>query len=276
MARNSEFQVELSKLKKEYLIEIILSRKLPSGAVISSELQKFIEDSACGSSSEIHIKPKHNQENISEKQTLESELKLAKQEIGYLHKLNRNLEKTVSDKDLIINLLTSKQQKQHIQSTSPAEGEVADMTELSEVHAPEQNIQKKDDSTVRSQKPIKHRARNVNQKTEKKEIRGIDQSQASFGSVPKRTWLYVGRVAESVDEAQIENHLKMKFPEGQFQVESLEKNEHSTGKSFKVGANIELLEELYEPNIWPQGIIVKQFRFFRKPNRSRQTGNKQN
>lgn len=276
MARNSEFQVELLKLKKEYLIEIILNKKLPSGAVTSPELQKFIEDSACGSTSEISITSKHNQENVLEKLTLESELKLARQEIVYLQKLTRNLEKTVSDKDQIINLLKPKQQKQSKQSVSSVECDVAGKTTLSEIYAPEQNVQKSDDSTVRPQKVIKHKVKNSNRKSEIKEIRGSDRSQTSFGSAPKRAWLYVGHVEEGVDSTHIERHLKMKFPEGQFQVEGLVSNEHSTGKSFKVGANIELLEKLYEPDIWPHGIIVKKFRFFRKPIRARQNWNEEN
>lgn len=44
MAPSAEVVSELSRLKKEYLVDIIVNKKVPHGITISSELRDFVED----------------------------------------------------------------------------------------------------------------------------------------------------------------------------------------------------------------------------------------
>ncbi|KAL3266537.1 hypothetical protein HHI36_010705, partial [Cryptolaemus montrouzieri] len=78
MAPFCDISSELSKLKKEYLVEIIITKQIPSGVTTSLDLQKFIE----GNESEVNLL------------TLEIELKAAKMEITYLKRMMENLEET--------------------------------------------------------------------------------------------------------------------------------------------------------------------------------------
>lgn len=52
MASNADLANELTKLKKEYLVDIILTGKIPSGVIVTSELRCFIECSNKSKSAE--------------------------------------------------------------------------------------------------------------------------------------------------------------------------------------------------------------------------------
>lgn len=83
-----------------------------------------------------------------------------------------------------------------------------------------------------------------------------------FSAPARRAWIYVGRVDLNTSSQQILNYLKHKFPANNFQVEELAKREGATSVSFKVGAYVSLMEELYKGHTWPAGVLVKKFVFF--------------
>uniref|UniRef100_A0A1Y1NJF7 Uncharacterized protein n=1 Tax=Photinus pyralis TaxID=7054 RepID=A0A1Y1NJF7_PHOPY len=85
-----------------------------------------------------------------------------------------------------------------------------------------------------------------------------------FCAIQKRAWLYVGRVALGTENSKIKNYLTEKFPNSQFEVEQLPKRDDARSIAFKVGADIELIDELYKGENWPAGVFIKQFRFFRR------------
>lgn len=72
----------------------------------------------------------------------------------------------------------------------------------------------------------------------------------------------MGRVSRNVEKDQIESHLKNHFPNENFIIEKLPSRDDSRSSSFRVGANMALVENLYSPENWPIGVVVRRFRFF--------------
>lgn len=93
-------------------------------------------------------------------------------------------------------------------------------------------------------------------------VTGAGAVSSDFMGAPRRAWMYVGRVNVNVKESQIENHLKGKFPGEDFSIERLPKRDAAHSASFKIGASLSLVEDLYKPQNWPTGVVVKRFRFF--------------
>lgn len=84
-----------------------------------------------------------------------------------------------------------------------------------------------------------------------------------FGSGESLLWLYVGRCRQGTTAESIKSYMQKRSPGYSFEVTELDGA--GRNKSFKVGANISLKDELYNSDYWPNGIVVKRFRF-RKSN----------
>lgn len=87
---------------------------------------------------------------------------------------------------------------------------------------------------------------------------------AVFTSAEKKAWLYVGRVSLKATEDNIKNFLVQKFPNREFTVNMLPKREDAGSIAFKVSTDISLINELQKPEIWPQGVLVRRYQFFRQ------------
>lgn len=83
-------------------------------------------------------------------------------------------------------------------------------------------------------------------------------------AAPKRLWLYVGRLKPKLKPNHLNNFLSKHLPNRQFTVEELRSDNNSS--SFKVGADWDLQETLYSESFWPEGILIKRFRFSRPQN----------
>lgn len=82
-----------------------------------------------------------------------------------------------------------------------------------------------------------------------------------FGAPTPRLWIYVGRCKKDTSEDDVLRYLKRRAPDGTFEVVKLDTK--GVNEAFRVSADINLKDSLYDPNFWPSGITVKQFRFFR-------------
>lgn len=85
----------------------------------------------------------------------------------------------------------------------------------------------------------------------------------TFASAVRHAWLYVGRVGTHVREEDVAKYLQEKFPNENFLVTTLPKRENAHSVAFKVGADMDLLDDLSRAETWPRGVLVKRFRFFR-------------
>lgn len=87
----------------------------------------------------------------------------------------------------------------------------------------------------------------------------------TFAAVARQALLYVGNVDPQATEENVSTYLRGKFPEFNISVESLPKRESARSRAFKVATDFANLTELYNPEVWPTGVVVK--RFFRPKTR---------
>lgn len=91
---------------------------------------------------------------------------------------------------------------------------------------------------------------------------------AEFTASTSRLWLYVGRCKMDSKPENIKSYLENRSPGHSFEVTKLPSKGRNA--SYRVEADKELQDILYDPSYWPQGVIVKRFKFkFRsefKPN----------
>ena len=85
----------------------------------------------------------------------------------------------------------------------------------------------------------------------------------NFSAAVKKGWVYVGRTNLNTTRQNVHDYLNKKYPDNNFQVEELASNPNAGSKSFKVGTEIGLLDELYKGENWPKGVLIKRFQFFR-------------
>lgn len=87
-------------------------------------------------------------------------------------------------------------------------------------------------------------------------------SDDGFMGIKNKLWMFVGRVASGTTSEMILQYLRRKYNEESFSCEKLEtKTEYSC---FKISAPTELREVLEKADSWPQGVVVRKFRFYRK------------
>ncbi|KAK9887516.1 hypothetical protein WA026_023067 [Henosepilachna vigintioctopunctata] len=86
----------------------------------------------------------------------------------------------------------------------------------------------------------------------------------SFAGVEQRAWIHVGKVKLKTAKEEIENHLQQIFPGRSFVVEALPARNEANSMSFRVGGDMDLIDELYNSANWPCGVTIRRFTFFRK------------
>ncbi|KAL3279146.1 hypothetical protein HHI36_016660 [Cryptolaemus montrouzieri] len=132
MATDSEIGSELAKLKKEYLIDIIVTKRIPTGTSVSGELRIFIENNENvildDPNDDFPENSDSNFKSAVEMLTLNSELKVTKIELNCAQNSIKGLGKTIIDEEMIINLLNSYPNK----SMNQPKCDVADVTKNSE------------------------------------------------------------------------------------------------------------------------------------------------
>lgn len=264
MGAASEFYSELNKLKKEMLIDIILKKCIPEGLNLSRELKKFLNknseseffDASC------EVQPNLDSTNV-EVVRLESEIKILQTEVKCSKVLISTLEKTVVDKEEIILLLKNRKANPSNQSTVaglpqqfPGKRSIERVSlvggNISGVSSQGSQITQKP-SVTGSREPIIVG-----------DMEACDKSQPlGFVGAARKAWLYVGRADRSTTAGQVEQHLKGRFSGQDFVVERLPVRDNANSIAFRVGADISLMDDLNKPSLWPKGIVVKRYRFFR-------------
>ncbi|CAH0558757.1 unnamed protein product [Brassicogethes aeneus] len=117
-------------------------------------------------------------------------------------------------------------------------------------------------------------------KTTKKTIKkkkinyGSNKVDRKFQGTPKKIWLFISRVNKDVSKNDIIEFLtdKPNLREREFIVEEVQVNRTET-KCFKVGADYDLLEVIYKPDFWPNGIGYSRYYFPKEHNKGTFNGN---
>lgn len=93
-----------------------------------------------------------------------------------------------------------------------------------------------------------------------------DDPQESLQAADKKLWLYIARCKPHSTEDKWKHYLEEKCPGREFIVQALTTVGNLT---FKIGADLDLEPVLYNAALWPKGILVKRFNFFRQKRRFR-------
>ncbi|KAL3274981.1 hypothetical protein HHI36_019756 [Cryptolaemus montrouzieri] len=103
MVDTTEISAELSRLKKDLLVEIIIKKCIPSDITVSDELRKFVEGDVTENSDDYYDSTDNNLQSVNEM----NPLKVLQNEVDCSKKIIKTQEKTICDKELIIDLLKS-------------------------------------------------------------------------------------------------------------------------------------------------------------------------
>lgn len=82
-----------------------------------------------------------------------------------------------------------------------------------------------------------------------------------FSAPEQKLWLYIGRCNPNTTAEDIHEYLAKKFPGKECDISKL--STKGTNSAFRLGMDVDLQDAIYEPSIWPRGIVVKRFHFFR-------------
>ncbi|KAL3282870.1 hypothetical protein HHI36_006029, partial [Cryptolaemus montrouzieri] len=110
---SQSFFKELSRLNKENLINIILKKCILDNILVSEELKVFVEnknDKVLGKVNNSYTATTNNESADTELVGLKGELKTMKMQFDYSMEIIKTLKSTVSDKELMFNLLTKDKQ----------------------------------------------------------------------------------------------------------------------------------------------------------------------
>ncbi|XP_050497502.1 uncharacterized protein LOC126878685 [Diabrotica virgifera virgifera] len=280
-----EVKKELNKLNKSDLIRIIIGKKVPTDLKTSIKVIQYVESEKIGSldaTDEILDNfIADNAEPVSEI-TLKYELKIANIQVEASTRLIKELERTISNKDLIINLLQNPAnlEVKHESNTNTGSSVAVPSPEYvatgngrkinskpeirqnrqvthhqvsSALMQVQQNIKMNDIQTL---------GQNVSQTRSDGKIVGNNSDNVDIASKDK-VWVYATKYKTSYTTEKMENYLQSKFPGHEFSC-TLYKNKIKGSNSFRISADAELRDTLFKPHTWPSGIEVSEYFFRRK------------
>lgn len=280
MATLDEFYSELNKLTKNKLIEIIFHRGLPDGVTICEKVKNHIVDSTGDGSLDATGKIPHPilENNIhyvklkSDMEVVKVKLESANQHVSSLQEIIIHqksiieLQKSImdvnkNDKAINLNALANNPK---ISSSKTSKSMNVDIVNIS-------SSKTSKPADVSRQKEELARTSSESQgegNTHRKHIIKGTESTSTFEGAKRMAWIYVGRASLETTEDTVLKHLENKFPNKRFSVEKLPQKETAKSRAFKVGANMEMIEQLYRGENWPRDTTVRRFRFFRPQGRT--------
>lgn len=287
MVTQEDFFAELNKLNKTKLIEIIFNKRISDGVLVSEEIRNHINSGFESNTQDFSTEDTVNLENNVEFIKLKSELEITKVKLESENRAVSNLQTIIDHQKTIIQLQGVSMCNVNKPAVSVSAGGVAvtgdsssvlgkvkqrraknlrsDVTVTVDSSLPfndsESNNQKFD-----SDKPSQDNAilqpKDKNKVNKRTRAIGTDLSSA-FRSAEGQAWFHVGKAGLGSTENDVLAHLQTKFPDGKFSVEMLPQNENATSRSFKVGTELNLLDEMYKGENWPKNISIRRFNFFR-------------
>lgn len=271
MVSQEEIESEMNKLRKSDLIRIIITKNVPSDLNISEKVLNAINLSEnrnllCDKQQIDEMNGTNLKTDITNI-SLKCDLKISNQEVQSQKRLICELERTISNLETIIELMKDNK-KEGTMSTVNAD--VAGFTEKIEIKRRNKEKSKNEVTAEEENKTTGNNSRH--KESEKKQIVWGEAEDAktvsanakdTFAAATRRAWLYVGRVKKGTSASQISKYLEEKFENHTFIVEPLNVHKDALSTSFKIGADLTLLDELNKPTTWPKGVAIKKFMFFR-------------
>ncbi|XP_044762409.1 uncharacterized protein LOC123319475 [Coccinella septempunctata] len=243
-----------------------MSGQVPEGVTLSNNLRKHIvstRDHFVDSLADVSENDNKVDKDLNDHYY---QYKLTKVELDASRRLLKELEKTIADKNYIIELLKSKRGYVNNDNVESGTSDVAAFDNVTESEGKSSFTARKENNRNSRHNPTRRREPTVGTCDS---LPSTADSDASFSGAIKRAWLYVGRVDQNATNSNVKNYLTMKFPGRDFYVEKLPKRDDANSVAFKVAADMSLMDELHRPETWPSGVVVKQFRFLRNWKRNK-------
>ncbi|KAL3277432.1 hypothetical protein HHI36_012780 [Cryptolaemus montrouzieri] len=246
MAYNKEALIrELTEINKEK-ISIIINKSVPENVEISEELRQFLESKESEISGKLvksrvftELNLQTNIDNIR----LESDLKVFKMQLDCVMETIGHLKKSVSDKELIINILTHNEQtgKSSYQKCEVVTFDKKSLNEgtfklvYTEITAC--NITETDKAEAKEADPIASRYK---RKPRKEIIVGSDSEEPTghdvFKVIPKRAIIHVLNTRAE----DIHTYVKAKFKSEYLKIVACPTREGAKSLSFRIEADIDI------------------------------------
>lgn len=276
---------ELNKLKKSDLIDILVSGKLPPSLSNNTILNEFIglkftsnnilngnnidDDHDCGNNVVAfdceNLKCVH----------VKCENSFLKREISSLKHHNFHLEKRVSDQEEINNLL----KLQYLKHSKPTSTSTNTNNNLTKNVLKKQTVDNDSKPQGSTSNIYKHQTDNakfkeipVAQASDKQQIitksstkylKGTNANSKKIQGVEKFAYIYVGHIKGEVKEETLTEFLNENWPKLQLQIKKLVNKGNNS--SFKIGVSSQNKNLVFDADKWPEGVIIKDYVFFRKP-----------
>lgn len=284
--------IELKKLTKSDLIDIIVKKMIPS-AVNSDALKKFLENTFSKCENWEGNDVSHDSVDITpQNAAVDPQVKKLKSDLEFSSRLIYQLEKrTEEQSDLIIllkkgnsiselNINKNIQQRSGKNESMPSQSNTK--TNKNIASGSKQTISP---TAVNAGITYAHAANTMNSlininsdqhsereklpfrpRVKSKPIIGASRAQNSaVKTIPKQGHLHVYRLEPSVTSEALCEFLKSSVPDIIFTCEKLVKKNNNTS-SFRVSFPLNEVEKVYNPTIWPSGAMVKRFRFLKNQN----------
>lgn len=217
---------ELTKLKKNELIDIILFKRIPVNFSSSAALHKYLINN-CECKKKCSETQKHEEqlETISIKEDREG-VDTGTSEVLLLKRLTYHLEKRVKEQEQLIELI--KENKNLVKSTVPSNNDInkSPIGKVEELQATKNS--KQTQRVSRSEQENKNNTGakesewiKVNNKYKKKPV--IGNVKSNIKTITKRGYLHVYRLDSSTTVEDMLNHLKITAPEISFNCDVLKK-----------------------------------------------------
>uniref|UniRef100_A0A6P7GGV0 Uncharacterized protein LOC114337937 n=1 Tax=Diabrotica virgifera virgifera TaxID=50390 RepID=A0A6P7GGV0_DIAVI len=278
MAEIEEVKKELNKLNKSDLIRIIIEKKVPLDIKSSDKVVKYVESDENTKfpdvTTEISDNSSTDHAHAVSHLTLKYDLKVANIQLEASTRIIKELERTISNQDYIINLLQNPANLQvnHVPNTNKQSGVAghppnsvakAEGKKTKGIHETRENItitnQQFSSALTQAQQSLKMNdihslGQNQNKTRSDAKVVG-NNSESEELATKDKVWIYAAKYKQSYSTQKLETYLQTKFPGHEFSC-TLYENKVNGSNSFRITADAELKDILFQPQTWPKGIEV--------------------
>lgn len=282
---------ELNKIKKCDLIEILITKRVPSSVENNVVIANLV-NTLFNADNPIEISNNADPE-CSKPQCINNSIskQYLKQELVLKDQLIQHLEKRIVDQEMINSLLNQVNSKS-IQSISPntANAKIKALnpikkraatfsnmltsagqtnlksaeTECLQSTSGSANLNIQTGESAGSSTDLNNGLKEVknNKNKLKTSITGASVVDTKIKGVNKYSYIYVGHIQGDISVDELSEYLSQTWPEHSFKTVKLDNK--GSNSSFKVSVLEEHKNILFDASKWPTGVIVKEYKFFRK------------
>lgn len=286
MATVDEVKRDLNKLNKSDLIRIIIEKKVSGDIKISDKVVNYIE---VGENSEFSDAVNDVADNLGPEHakpvslsTLKCDLKISQIELQASKRLISELERTISNQELIIHLMQKSINLEVNNVPNVNNPNVLNTVADVPQNSVGQKLPSKGNVTIKkitpkqvssailqAQSSLKtQKVQNIenNKNAVRPNVKIVGENGEGEDVVSKeKIWVYATKYRQSYTTDKMQKYLEAKFPDYEFSC-TLYENKVTGTNSFRIAADAELRDDLFKPESWPRGVEISEYFFRRRRN----------